>query len=253
MRPGDFKLNSDLDPASGDKLRWLSFSPLRDFDFVEHGLIIKNPKHNLSFPVKKNSLKKLLKKITSEEKSLIVPQQIHGNGCLSIKKEDRLKKRYKGDAILTDRKDIFLTVSVADCLPIFLIEPRRKLVGLIHAGWRGTLLGIAREAIRKATDEFDCNPQDFTLLLGPAIQRCCYEVSEEIAILFDEDCSVRTSGDRPKLDLAHANVKQFLSCGAKEKNIFGITDCTCCNQDMFHSFRRDGDKAGRMIAFLGIK
>jgi len=154
---------------------------------------------------------------------------------------------------LTNRKDIFLTVSVADCLPIFLIEPKRKVVGLIHAGWRGTLLGIVKQATRKAKNEFGCDPQDFTLLFGPAIQRCCYEISEGIAILFDEDCLIRMPGERPKLDLTFANLKQFLDYGVKRKKIFAMKDCTCCNKDMFHSFRRDGDKAGRMIAFIGIK
>jgi YfiH family protein len=253
MRAVDITLNSDSDPVSDDKLRWLSFSSLQDFDCIEHGFIIKNKKEKLPTPVKKNALKRFLKRISSKEKHLIVLQQVHGNGCLSIKKRDELKKKYRGDAILTDRKDIFLTVWVADCLPIFLIEPKKKVVGLIHAGWRGTLLGIGKEVIKKARNDFGCDPQNLTILLGPAIQKCCYEVSEEIAILFDEDCLVRMPGHRPKLDLAYANEKQFLSCGVKEKKIFGITDCTCCNQDMFHSFRRDGDKAGRMIAFLGIK
>jgi YfiH family protein len=253
MRPGDFRLNSTPDGTSCGEIRWLSFSPLQDFKFISHGLIIKNTEQNLSTPGKKNTLRKLLEKISPEEKYVIVPQQVHKAGCLTIKKGTPLQKRYKGDAILTNRKDIFLSVSVADCLPVFLIEPERKVVGLIHAGWRGTILGIARETIRKAKNEFGCRPEDFTLLFGPAIQKCCYEISEEIAILFNKDCLIRISGQKTKLDLTYANLKQFVNCGVKEKRIFGINDCTCCNEEMFHSFRRDGDKAGRMIAFLGMK
>jgi YfiH family protein len=247
MRPTDFRLNSD------GKTRWLSSFPLLNSDFISHGFIIKSKKQNLSTQAKKNTLKKLIKKISSEEKHIIVPQQTHGNGCLTIKKGDELKRKYKGDAILTDRKDIFLTVSVADCLPIFLVEPKRKVVGLVHAGWRGTLWGIAKETIRKAKVEFGCKPEDFTLLFGPAIQKCCYEISEVMAILFDEDGLIRILGEKPKLDLIKTNLKQFLNCGVKEKKIFATNDCTCCNKDRFHSFRRDGDKAGRMIAFIGIK
>ncbi|MCJ7577249.1 MAG: peptidoglycan editing factor PgeF, partial [candidate division Zixibacteria bacterium] len=215
--------------------------------------VIKSKEQNPSTQVKRITLKKLIKRISAEEKHIIIPQQIHGNGCLTIKKGDELKRKYKGDAILTDRKDIFLTVSVADCLPIFLVEPKRKVVGLVHAGWRGTLLGIAKETIRKAQKEFGCKSEDFTLLFGPAIQKCCYEISELMAILFDEDGLTRIPGEKPKLDLMKINLKQFLSCGVKRKKIFATNDCTCCNKDMFHSFRRDGDKAGRMIAFIGIK
>ncbi|MCJ7577365.1 MAG: peptidoglycan editing factor PgeF [candidate division Zixibacteria bacterium] len=247
MRPADFRLNSD------GKTRWLSFFPLLNFDFISHGFVIKSKEQNPSTQVKRITLKKLIKRISAEEKHIIIPQQIHGNECLTIKKVDELKRRYKGDAILTDRKDIFLTVSVADCLPIFLVEPKRKVVGLIHAGWRGTLLGIAKETIRKAKEKFGCNPEDFTLLFGPAIQKCCYEISELMAILFDEDGMIRMPGEKPKLDLIYVNMKQFLNCGVKRKKIFATNDCTFCNKDMFHSFRRDGDKAGRMIAFIGIK
>jgi YfiH family protein len=253
MRSTDFILNSATHGASAGKPRWLFFSPLLNFDFISHGFIIKNKEQNLSTQAKRSSLKGLVKKISSEEKHIIVPQQIHGNGCLTIKKREELKRKYKGDAILTDRKDIFLTVSVADCLPIFLVEPKRKVVGLVHAGWRGTLLGIAKETIRKAEDEFGCKPEDLTLLFGPSIQKCCYEISEVMAILFDEDCLIRRPGEKPKLDLMKINLKQFLNCGVKGKKIFATNDCTCCNKDMFHSFRRDGDKAGRMIAFIGIK
>ncbi|MFQ6032272.1 MAG: peptidoglycan editing factor PgeF [Candidatus Zixiibacteriota bacterium] len=253
MRPRNFMLNSNPHWTSAGKIRWLSFSPLQDFDFVTHGFIIKNEEQYLATQIKKNTIRRLFEKISSEERHILVPQQVHGDGCVTIKKGDGLKKKYKGDAILTDRRDILLTVSVADCLPIFLIDSQKKVVGLIHAGWRGTLLGTARESLRKAKNEFGCDPQNFTILLGPAILRCCYEISEAIAILFDEDCLVRIPGEKPKLDLIYANVKQLLDCGVKRKKIFATNECTCCNKDMFHSFRRDGDKAGRMIAFLGIK
>lgn len=247
MKIGVFRLNST------DQLRWLSFSPLQDFKLFTHGLIIKSREQDPSTLVKKNTPKSILKKIYSEEKHVIVPQQVHGNNCIIIKKGELLKKRYKGDAILTDRKDILLTISVADCLPIFLIDSTKKVIGLVHAGWRGTLSGIAKEAIRKAKSEFGCEPEDFTLLFGPAIQKCCYEISEGIAILFNQDCLTRRVNEKPKLDLACANLKQLLSCGVKEERIFGIRECTCCQEEMFHSFRRDGDEAGRMIAFLGFK
>jgi hypothetical protein len=253
MRPTDFILNSDIGGASAGKLRWLSFSPLLSFNFVSHGFVIKSKEQNPSTQVKRITLKKLIKRISAEEKHVIIPQQIHGNECLTIKKGEELKRKYKGDAILTNRRDIFLTVSVADCLPIFLVEPKRKVVGLVHAGWRGTLLGIAKGTIRKAKNEFGCKPEDFTLLFGPAIQKCCYEISEVMAILFDEDGLTRMPREKPKLDLIYANLKQFLNCGVKRKKIFATNDCTLCNKDMFHSFRRDGDKAGRMIAFIGIK
>ena len=246
MKAEDFTLNSN------GKIRWLSFPSFQKFDFISCGFIIKSKEQNLSKPAKKNIAKKLVEKISSEKKRILIPQQVHGNGCVTIKRGEGLKRKYKADALLTDRKDVFLTVSVADCLPIFLVEPKRKVVGLIHAGWRGTLLGIAKETIRKAENEFGCKPENLTLLFGPAIQKCCYETSEAIAILFDDDCLIRSPHEKPKLDLIKANLKQFLNCGVKKK-VLVTNGCTYCEADMFHSFRREGDKAGRMIAFIGIK
>jgi YfiH family protein len=253
MKPGDFKINPDPGSASTGKIRRLSFAFLRDFDFLSHGLVIASKKGNFSSQVKKNVVGRLFERESSDERHVIVPQQVHGNRCVTIKGGGPLKKRYEGDTILTDRKDVLLTVSVADCLPVFLVEPKRKVVGLVHAGWRGTLLGIARQTMMRANTEFGCDPRDFTILLGPAIQKCCYEISEGIALLFDGDFLVRVPGQRPKLDLPSANLKQFLNCGVERRNVFGSNECTCCHKEMFDSFRRDGDKAGRMIAFLGIK
>lgn len=253
MRPRNLKVNSTPVGKSDGDIRWLSFPSLQDFDFLTHGFVIKSDIQNLSTPAKKDAVKRLLKEISPEVKQIVFPQQTHGNGCLMVKRRGKLKKKYIGDAILTNKKGIILTVSVADCLPLFLIDPKNKVVGLIHAGWRGTLLGIAQQTIRKAKNEFGCDSQNFTILLGPAIQRCCYDISEAIAILFDEDCLDRTSGEKPKLDLICANVKQLLDCGVKRKRIFVMDECTCCNMDRYHSFRRDKDKAGRMVAFLGIK
>jgi len=247
MKGVDFILNSD------GEIRWVSFPLLQNLDFVSHGFIVKNKGQNLNTKATINTLKNVIKKNSSKEKHIIVPQQVHGNECVTMKKGEGSRRKYKADSLLTNRKDIFLTVSVADCLPIFLVDPKRKVVGLIHAGWRGTLLGITRETIRKAKNEFGCNPEDLTLLFGPAIQKCCYEISEEVAILFDEDCLIRSPGKKPKLDLIKTNLKQSLNCGVKRKGIFVTTDCTCCNKDMFHSFRRDGNNAGRMSAFIGIK
>jgi YfiH family protein len=253
MKRPDFIINSAPEGASAGSIRWLSFCFLQDFDFLSHGLIIASKKRSLSSQAKRDMVKRFLEKGSSEEKRVIVPRQVHGNRCVTIKGGSPLKKRCEGDAILTDRRDVLLTVSVADCLPAFLTDPKRKVVGLVHAGWRGTLLGIARQTMKRANTEFGCDPRDFTILLGPAIQKCCYEVSEGIALLFDKDFLVRVPGQRPKLDLLSANLKQFLDCGVEKRKIFASSECTCCSKEMFHSFRRDGDKAGRMIAFLGIK
>jgi YfiH family protein len=245
MRSSDFVVN-----LTGG-IRWLSFPPLDAHPFILHGLVIKN--QNIPSDVKTKEVENFLQKITSSKRMLVSVSQRHQDECVIITSKDKLKKGYKGDALLTDRKDIFISVCVADCLPIFLVEKKRRMVGLVHAGWRGTLLGIVQKTLEKAQHQLGCKPGDFTVLFGPCIQSCCYQVSDDVAILFAEECMSRSKHGRFMLDLIRANLKQLIGCGVKEDRIFATKSCTCCDKKLFHSYRRERENAGRMIAFLGLK
>ena len=243
--------SSDFAVKLTEGIRWLSFPPMDVFPFILHGLVVKNQ----DFPadVKTKDVESLLQKITSQKRILISLSQMHQDECVIITSEDKLKRRYTGDALLTVRDDIFVSVWLADCLPIFLVEEKRKAIGLIHAGWRGTLLGIVRRTLEKAKHQLGCEPGDFTILFGPCIQSCCYQVSDDVAILFDEKCVSRTKDGEVTLDLIRANMKQLVSCGVKESKIFVTGKCTFCDEELFYSYRREKENAGRMIGFMGLK
>ena len=245
MKPSDFVIKRS------EGIRWLSFPPLDAFPFILHGLTVKgqNPAANGG----KRATAKLLKKISRHAGRVISLLQVHRDRCVVISSGDQLQPRYSGDAVLTDRNDVLLSVSVADCLPVFMVNPKRKIIGMIHAGWRGTLLGIARRTIRDAKDRFGCEPGEFTLLFGPCIRSCCYRVSNQVAILFDGNCISRRRDGTSMLNLVRANLKQFTDCGVIENKIFVIDACTFCNKELFCSYRRDKENAGRMIGCLGLK
>ncbi len=245
MRSSDFVLNQT------DGIKWLSFPSLEVYPFLVHGFLIRSP--NLSKDAQGKQAGNLLKKITSQERFLIYLTQTHQDECIIITPGDELKESYRGDAILTTRDDLFISVWVADCLPIFLVEKRRRVIGLVHAGWRGTLMGIARRTLKKAKHRIGSKPKDFTVLLGPCIQRCCYQVSDDVAILFDKECVNRDANDRFTLDLVCANMKQLVGCGVQEDKIFVVDMCTFCQYELFHSYRRDKDQSLRMIAFMGLR
>lgn len=245
MRPSDFAVNQPED------VRWLSFPPLNAFPFILHGFVVKN--QNLRAEERRGSVEKLVQTIVNQRAKHISLSQMHRDECVTITSENQLKRRYVGDAVLTDRNDVLISVAVADCLPIFLVNSKRKVIGMIHAGWRGTLLGIARRTLQRAKDQFGCEPGDFTVLLGPCIQSCCYRVSDDVAILFDADCVSRSHDGGAALDLVRANLKQFVRRGVKEDKIFVVGDCTHCEEQLYHSYRREKGNAGRMIGFLGLK
>ncbi len=242
--------SNDLVQRSVNHFRWLTFPVLEEYNFVVSGFMVKN-----RVPFDGKALKPgiFFKNITRPARPVISLKQVHQDECVIITSRGKLKKRYRGDAILTNRKDILISIQVADCVPIFLVEEKRKVIGLIHAGWKGTLLGIARRTMEEARDRLDCKPANFTVVFGPCIRSCCYRVSDDISVLFDEKCTRRPVRSEVRLDLIRANMQQFLNCGVKEDRIFATANCTGCNAELFHSYRREKENAGRMTGFLGLK
>jgi YfiH family protein len=245
MKPSEIIINQTEDT------RWLSFPPLQAYDFLLHGFLLKH--RNCSPPGKPEATEQVLSKITSRRRKLVTLSQMHGDRCVIVSRKQRLQRRYQADAVFTDRDDVFISVQVADCLPIFLVNQTSKVVGLVHAGWRGTLMGIAQATLRKARTELGCRAEDFTVLLGPCIQNCCYQVSHDVAILFDKECIQKSPEGRVALDLICANAKQLTEYGVKHNRIWVARECTCCRADLFFSHRREPGANGRMIGFMGLK
>ena len=230
--------------------RWLTFPPLEKHNLVLHGFTIRN--HPASFE-QNISLDHLIQRITRIHRPVVSLRQVHQDECVVITSKDKLRREYRGDAVLTDRKDIFISIQVADCVPIFMLEEKRKVIGLIHAGWKGTLLGIAKRTIETARDQLGCEPGDFTIWFGPSIRSCCYRVSDEVAILFDDEYVRPSAKMSVTLDLIGINRKQLLGCGVKDNMMFATDSCTCCEEKLFYSYRREKENIGRMVGFLGLK
>jgi YfiH family protein len=242
--------SSDVTVRTAQGLRWLTFPPLEKNNFIMHGFAIKSQPESINQKIR---LDHLIRKITHVHRSIISLQQVHGDECVIITSKDKLKREYRGDAVLTDRKDVFISIQVADCVPILLLNKKRKVIGLIHAGWKGTLLGVAKRTLEMAKEHLGCQPRDFTVCFGPSIRSCCYRVSDDLAILFDhKNVSTSVKGDA-SLDLMGINRKQLLECGVKDNRMFAAGGCTCCQKKLFYSYRREKENAGRMVGFLGLK
>ncbi len=241
-----------------ENLLWLSFPALEKFDFLYSGLILRDEIQNL-FSNKLNlnkDLKKVLKVITGQEFEVIIPHQVHKNkGAMVNEKKDISSWDFKGtyDWLLTNQKGVFLIIQVADCLPIYLVEPEAKVIGLIHAGWRGTLLGIVDKALEKLQENFKIDLGKLIFILGPGLGQCCFEISEELAILFPKDCLISENNKKPRLNLAQVNFKQLVKGGVKPENITAISECTKCNPELYYSYRRTKDKNQKLFAYISLK
>jgi len=167
-------------------------------------------------------------------------KQIHSARCLRAAGPGCAGE---GDALITNLPGLAISIRTADCFPILLADPRNGAVAAIHAGWRGTASWIVEGTIRQMRVEFGTVPNDVRAAIGPGIGGCCYEVGQEVARQFGRDAAAR-------IDLAEANRAQLIESGVPADQIDVLGLCTFCDPSLFHSYRRDKDRAGRMISYI---
>ena len=155
------------------------------------------------------------------------------------------------DATFTNKKDVFLTVSVADCLPVFLYDPKKRIISAIHAGWRGTADKITEKTIQQLITLYEVDPGNLVAYLGPCISQEFFEVGEEVGELFPEEVKYK-KGLKYHIDLKKENSSQLLRVGVLEENIEISPHCTYGEKDTFHSYRRDREMSGRMFGVIGM-
>lgn len=143
---------------------------------------------------------------------------------------------WRGDGLITTNRNLVPVVTVADCLPIYLYEPKTGCRGVVHSGWKGT--GIVIEAIKLAEREYGARVSDFSIVIGPHIHSCCYQVEQERIEYFTSNFGASCILPPNNLSLAQANCNLLVEQGVPEDNIFCCTDCTCCDS-RFGSFRRE--------------
>jgi YfiH family protein len=159
----------------------------------------------------------------------------------------------EGDAALASVPGVLVGVQTADCLPLLLVDPVRRLAAAVHAGWRGTAAGIAGEAV-DALVAAGGRAERLVVGIGPGIGACCYEVGDELRAAFhprDREFFRPGPRGRPHLDVRAANVRQLLDAGVRSGAIHHVSDCTACRGDLYPSYRRDGRGSGRMISYVG--
>jgi polyphenol oxidase len=162
------------------------------------------------------------------------------------------------DALLTKSSGRMLMVRVADCVPVILFAPEQEMAAVVHAGWRGTLAGIAEETVRKMVQQYGADPRTIRAGIGPAIGPCCYCVKEEVAEAFKKEpvfypeVFTKTAG-KLFLNLWEANRLQLMRQGIPGGNIEVAGLCTSCRTDLFFSYRGEKGKTGRLGAFAGLR
>jgi len=157
------------------------------------------------------------------------------------------------DALITQEKNVILTILTADCVPILLYDPKHKVVAAVHAGWKGTKAKIVSKTVKKMQDTFGSKAENILAGIAPSIGACCYEVGEEVARhFFDTPEGFRKKGDKYMLDLPHVNKYQLLQAGLEEKNIEMSDICTACEVESYFSYRKEQGCTGRFMSMIGM-
>jgi polyphenol oxidase len=207
-------------------------------------------------------------------------RQIHSAIIHRISSKD--DRSEAGDGLITDLPGILISVKTADCLPVIVVDRKRKAVGIFHAGWRGTVQRIVEKGIGEMRKQFGSKPSDMLAVIGPGIAKCCYQVGDDVIDQFDSQFAYsgelfeevfdshalhlkypllflnqRAPGHgepatSPHLDLPKANRYQLRDAGVPDANITTLDYCTSCRTDLFFSHRKE-QVTGRMMASVGIR
>jgi hypothetical protein len=215
---------------------------------------------------------------------LIAARQFHSDVIHVIAEPRVPSDPPRADALLTQIPGVLLTVQTADCVPILLVDARRRAIAAVHAGWRGTLARIVQKALGKMRMSFGSRPADIIAAMGPSIGPCCYEVGPEVAQAFAGQFDAAkewfegpfdrlSSGEEPnplpwlnmmppghqpppprvQLDLRAANRWQLLDAGVPSARIVVSPLCTACRTDLLFSYRREATATGRLMSAIGIR
>jgi YfiH family protein len=271
------------------KLAWLAYAFSTRLGGVSrvyggNALNLGFTKHDSRAAVERNRelfLKEL--GVANEGKSwpLVTLRQIHSD---LIHRVDRMPEQLlAGDGMVTDTPGLLLAVQTADCLPIILVDPKRQAVGVLHAGWRGTVKRIVEKGVGEMRKHFGSDPRNLVAAIGPSIEGCCYEVGEEVRTKFETQFAYASSLFREMkesdpvrekypmlfltarapghselpvklfLDLVEGNRRQLLDAGVLAKNIDATGPCTACHTKLLFSFRGEKGVTGRMMGAAGIR
>ena len=181
---------------------------------------------------------------------LATAKQIHSDQILVADKPGNLGP---GDALISKRPGLTVAIRTADCLPILIVDPRTRAVAAVHAGWRGVVAEIASKTVDAMRLQFGSRPEDLEIAIGPGIGPCCFEVGPEVAVQFRGFFPERNDLEgRAKLDLAETITRQLRRNGVTASQISTSGFCSCCKSEMFESYRRDREDAGRMVAAICV-
>lgn len=249
----------------------VNFRTSKNQDKKEHELAIK-------------SYKNFCKELKIENKPIIKPIQAHTNNVKTVAQKsgefasfEICSKNYEQtDGLVTNKKDLILSTTNADCILMILFDTQKKVIANIHSGWRGTLQRIIVKAIDKMVNEFDCNPKDIICCICPSIRKCHFEVERQVKEEFEKEfkdligknyiekqniltvkmeniIEETIANKKWNIDTVLINKILMQDKGLTPENIIDSEICSVCNSDQIHSYRVEKEKYRLETALISLK
>jgi hypothetical protein len=253
-------------------IRYYSCRALEDIEYLRHGFSTRGG--GVSAPAESSlnlgytswdsaeriteNRRRFLSALNIEHSRLATLRQIHSNRVYIIEDNFTEGNQSEGDAFTTRVRGISLAVQTADCLPVLIADPANRAIAAVHSGWRGTLSRVLFQTVQEMEKAFGSRPPDLITAVGPGIRACCFEVGLDVAERFEQEYPgsgivkpAAPNTGKYLVDLGRALDIQLSSAGVQEKNRHDLNACTCCNPDIFFSYRAEGTASGRMMALIG--
>ena len=212
----------------------------------------------------RENYRRFLSAVGAEGSLLAMCNQVHGTEIRNLttadlKRDPYDKATFEADGIMTAIPGVTLAVFSADCIPVLLYDPKRRVIAALHAGWRGTATGIVTAAVEQMTAVYGTDPADILAAIGPGIDKCCFETHEDVP---NAMTSALASDSLPfinlletgkfTVDLKGINAKRLELAGVNPDHIALCRECTCCQEEKYWSHRRQGTQRGSMASVITL-
>ena len=275
--------NDNVIHIKDDEIEYLQFKKLLEYkDIINHAYSIgtnvnfrtaRANKQNISEEEYKLAIKSyhnLCKSINTHENKVVKTNQEHTNEVKIVEKKikeqepDFNLEEYKStDGIVTNKKNIVLSTTNADCILLLFFDPIKKVIANTHSGWKGTIQRISLTTIRKMIEEFGCNPEDIICCICPSIRKCHFEVEKDVKDMFEKEfqdldnlnqiIEEKIKGTKWNIDAILINQIILEKEGLKKENIIDSGICSVCHSDLIHSFRVEKEGYGLNTALIELK
>lgn len=261
-------LNSNLVYNKKNGIEYIQFKRLLQYPEITHCYTLRS-NNKLSFPpiykdemMLKQSYKNICDCLNLDVATIMKPHQTHTD---NIEVVEKITKLDEVDGMITNKPNITLLTTSADCTSLLFYDPIRKVIGAVHSGWKGTLQAISKKTVGKMMQVYGCNPKDIICCICPCIKQCCFEVEDDVKKLFknkfkdfDNIDTIIKKGktiegkQKYYIDTTKINKQLLKNAGLKEENIIDSEICTMCHPEYFHSYRVDKENSGRNAAIISL-